>query len=114
VYGGANSLVMSLWSVNDDASAFLMEKFYEHLAAGMEKDVALRQAKLDYLQAAQGQDLACHPALWAAFVQLGNIQPIHLQSPQAAGSFLWWVGLGLLGLLAGGFVWLRKPSKREA
>jgi hypothetical protein len=94
---------MSLWSVNDDASAFLMERFYGHLAAGMEKDAALRQAKLDYLEAAQGQDLACHPALWAAFIQLGNTQPIYLQHPNKNERLFWLMGTTLLGL--GGVFW---------
>jgi hypothetical protein len=76
----------------------------------MEKDAALRQAKLDYLEAAQGQDLACHPALWAAFVQLGNIEPLGLKNTVFLGNQWLFYTLGFCVLLCVG-VWYARYQK---
>lgn len=43
---GARSTITTLWRVSDAASAELMQGFYQRLAGGMDKDEALRQAKL--------------------------------------------------------------------
>ena len=67
---GAASLVMSLWKVEDQADADLMKGFYAQLAEGASKSEALRQAKLAYLDSADG--LTAHPAFWAAFVSIGD------------------------------------------
>lgn len=69
-YAGARSLVVSLWSVNDQSTALLMEKFYAYLKQGMHKSEALRQAKLDLLQT---EDSAMsHPYYWAPFILIGS------------------------------------------
>src|SRR5260370_16313338 len=49
IYAGADSVVVSLWNVNDAATADLMRGFYENLKRGLPKDEALRQAKLKLL-----------------------------------------------------------------
>ena len=54
VYAGVPSLVVSLWSVDDEATARIMGLFYRHLQAGSSKKQALRRAKLDYLDASRG------------------------------------------------------------
>jgi tetratricopeptide (TPR) repeat protein len=43
---GAGTLVMSLWKVNDLATAFLMGRFYDNLLArGLDRDLALSEAQ---------------------------------------------------------------------
>lgn len=70
LYSGADSVVVSLWNVNDIATASLMKSFYKHLQQGLGKDEALRQAKLELLR---GQQPAWrHPYFWAPFVLVGN------------------------------------------
>jgi CHAT domain-containing protein len=69
LYAGAESVVVSLWNVNDIATAALMKAFYKNLRQGMSKDAALRQAKLRLLR---GQQPAWrHPYYWAPFVLVG-------------------------------------------
>ena len=72
LYAGADSVVVSLWNVNDIATASLMKAFYKNLQQGMNKDEALRQAKLELLR---GQQPAWrHPYYWAPFVLVGVAQ----------------------------------------
>ncbi|HYE75780.1 MAG TPA: CHAT domain-containing protein, partial [Blastocatellia bacterium] len=69
LYAGADSLLVSLWNVNDVATALLMKSFYANLQRGMSKSEALRQAKLELLS---NQKRAWrHPYFWAAFVLVG-------------------------------------------
>jgi len=63
---GAQSLVMSLWSVNDQSTAELMAAFYEKLRGGQDRAEALRQASA--LLRAKNDD----PFLWAPFVLIGR------------------------------------------
>lgn len=90
MYAGTPSLVVSLWQVNDHSTAVIMEAFYEHLSAGMSKDAALRQAKLDYIERSEG--LAAHPAFWSAFIQLGDSRPISLGRTLGFAPAIWAIG----------------------
>ncbi|MFY9822752.1 MAG: CHAT domain-containing protein [Thermoanaerobaculia bacterium] len=48
-YAGARSVMASLWSVNDQATAELMIRFYKHLRAGLPKDQALQAAQRELI-----------------------------------------------------------------
>lgn len=69
-YAGAESVSVSLWSVNDIATASLMKSFYKHLQQGKAKDEALREAKLELLKGPQRTWR--HPYYWAAFILVGG------------------------------------------
>lgn len=97
-YAGVPSTTMSLWSVNDASTSQLMQSFYQHLTKGKPKHVALRQAKLDYLD--NQESLAhLHPYYWAGFVHLGNYEAIELgnQIPYPIWGLGAMVFLGLIG-----------------
>ncbi len=64
---GVPSVVVSLWNVDDRATADLMTAFYNHLDSHPNTATALRQAILD--TQAQYPD---QPELWAAFALLGQ------------------------------------------
>jgi CHAT domain-containing protein len=69
IYAGARSVAVSLWNVNDTATADLMKRFYRGMNAGTPKDEALRQAKLDLLNGRQAAWR--HPYFWGSFVLVG-------------------------------------------
>lgn len=69
---GAQSVMMSLWKVPDEETRELMELFYRKWLAGMDKQLALRDAQLELRQRtirAWGRD---RPQLWGAFVLVGR------------------------------------------
>ena len=69
LYAGAARVAVSLWEVNDLATARLMESFYRRMKAGDRPAEALRQAKLEMLRA---EPTAWrHPYFWAPFVLVG-------------------------------------------
>ena len=63
---GAPSLVLSLWTVDDEAAASLMAHFYARWRAGASPAAALRDAQLRILPDQP------HPFFWAPFVLLGR------------------------------------------
>jgi CHAT domain-containing protein len=66
---GAKAVIASLWPADDTFTIALMKRMYQHLADGADKDIALRQAKLDLLQEFGDQ---AHPIYWAGFTLVGD------------------------------------------
>lgn len=63
---GAAAMVVSLWAVNDPATAKLMTAFYQKLRAGNSARAALRAAALEIKSQHE------HPYYWAPFVLIGH------------------------------------------
>lgn len=95
-YAGCPSLIMSLWRVPDQATSAIMVAFYAGLKEGQAKDVALREAKLQYLTSVQAPELA-HPYYWAGFIPSGDMSPIVRQ--QSYWEILLLVSLILAGII---------------
>jgi CHAT domain-containing protein len=70
LFAGARSVVVSLWNVNDAATAELMKAFYGNLKRGVGAAEALRLAKLGLANGAQRAWR--HPYFWAGFVFVGD------------------------------------------
>ncbi|WP_395849820.1 tetratricopeptide repeat protein [Cystobacter fuscus] len=70
VVAGAETVVMSLWKVRDDATPLLMDAYYRNLLAGQGRASALRQA-MRSLRATHP-----HPHHWAPFIALGSDDPL--------------------------------------
>jgi CHAT domain-containing protein/Tfp pilus assembly protein PilF len=69
MYAGAARVVVSLWNVNDRATADLMAKFYEKmLKQGERPAAALRAAQVEMWKQKQWQS----PYYWAAFTMQGE------------------------------------------
>lgn len=77
---GAQSLVLSLWDVDDDATRALMVSFYKNLQTGNSRAEALRAAKRSLLATPQW----AHPNYWAAFIGSGAWGPLAGMGPPAA------------------------------
>lgn len=69
---GAETQVMSLWSVDDAATSELMQSYYDHLLAGGGRSEAMRQAQLAMLRRPD----RAHPFYWASFIVSGNPAPL--------------------------------------
>lgn len=68
VVAGAETLLMSLWQVADEATKDLMTSYYSRLSKGEPRAEALRQAQLAMLKDAK----TAHPFFWAAFISSGE------------------------------------------
>jgi len=82
-YAGARSVLASLWRVEDEATAELMQLFYRHLRSGKAKDEALRAAQLELIRSplripdGRGgwtRRNAAAPYFWAALQLVGDGQ----------------------------------------
>jgi CHAT domain-containing protein len=66
IEAGSQSVVSTLWELEDHTTAHLMTAFYDHLGHREEKSAALRQAQLEMLNSGEP------PYYWAGFVLVGN------------------------------------------
>ena len=71
---GANSVVSSLWNVNDKSGTDIMTNFYKNLASGDSKSLALQKAKIDYINTSKLSQKS--PYYWASFILIGDPSPI--------------------------------------
>lgn len=106
-YAGSESMVTGLWKIDEKASTMLIEAFYKNLLQGMDKDEALRQAKLHYLQTARGRMLA--PQYWAGLVLMGDPSPVTVKEQNTASTW-WWIACGVLVAIAGFVLWKRNRA----
>ena len=67
---------MSLWKVPDRETSEIMIAFYKHLANGLPKDEALKEAKQDFLINNAAYPALQHPYYWSGFVLSGDPSPI--------------------------------------
>jgi CHAT domain-containing protein len=80
VVAGAETVVMSLWKVNDNATSQLMEDYYRNLLAGQGRGAALREA-MRALRLTHP-----HPHYWAPFIALGRDAPLRSVARNSPGS----------------------------
>ncbi|HEU0031801.1 MAG TPA: CHAT domain-containing protein [Kofleriaceae bacterium] len=73
VIAGAESLVMTLWQVDDLATRDLMAGYYKKLGAGKARSTALRDVQLEIL----ARDKYAHPYYWASFLPAGDNSPLN-------------------------------------
>ena len=106
-YAGCPNTITTLWKADDRSSARLTARLHHYLKQGWEKDEALRQAKLDYLNDPEVHPAQKTPYYWANFVFIGDPAPIY-------DNYRWWwlaVGL-LLVVLVGGLLRWRQEQRR--
>ena len=106
-YSGCPSLIMTLWTVEDLSGSTLMSSFYKYLSQSFPKDVALQQAKLEYIESADA--LKSHPYFWSGYVAIGDTKSLFRYS--MIHKILMLLGIALL---FGGIYFIAKPSVNKA
>lgn len=104
-YAGSESILTSLWEIDEESSTEIVHLFYENLADGMPKDEALQKAKLNYLETAVGRSTA--PQYWAGLVLIGDVAPIDFNSGVA---WWWYVLAGIVGVFLFFVIRKKKPN----
>jgi len=109
MYAGSQSTIASLWKVDDDATAELMENFYQALLQdGKTPAAALKTAK----ETMWRQRRWHQPFYWGAFVLQGEYQGHVKVRANRINSSLWIVVLVGIGyLMVGGFYLIRLMKK---
>ncbi len=92
---GSPQVVMSLWSVDDRATAQLMTHFYRGLGEERPPHEALRQAKLQLLDG--DNPVWAHPYYWAGWSAVGNGRAV--ANPRSLTPWLVLPGCALLTAL---------------
>jgi CHAT domain-containing protein len=70
---GARTVIMSLWSVDDEATRLWMRALYEgRLTRHLDTADSVREASLTVLKQRRAAGLSTHPFYWAAFVAAGD------------------------------------------
>ncbi|MEL6673277.1 MAG: CHAT domain-containing tetratricopeptide repeat protein [Bacteroidota bacterium] len=104
-HAGCENVLMSLWQIDDQATASIMEAFYRHLLDGLPQYEALRLAKLDYL----AQKRNVHPHFWAAFSLMGEGKELKIRKRSTFLGGGWTLLLGLVGFISL-WAWWRKKQ----
>ncbi|MGI8782340.1 MAG: CHAT domain-containing protein [Acidobacteriota bacterium] len=106
-YAGANSVMASLWSVNDASTAKWMATFYGQLRDGHNIDEAARAAKLSFMADSRLR----HPYYWAPFIVTGNAGvAVHVPRSNRLPAAVPWVLATLL--LPAAYIALRRIRNR--
>lgn len=110
-YIGVPSITATLWSVSDRSTQLIMSSYYEHLATGLQKDEALYNAKIDYLESQMEKQnrYAQAPFFWAPLITVGDNSPV----VESYSAKRWTYGLLLLMALLLGIIIMRKRKKRH-
>lgn len=104
--GGAHNILSSLWNASEASSMKITRTFLQNIANGISTDLALRRAKLDYLENATPSQ--AHPYYWANFIVLGEMDADGIAS---GTPYLWLIPVLILCAL-GIVVFLKIRRKR--
>jgi CHAT domain-containing protein len=109
MYAGASSVVASLWTIDDEATAELMRLFYSRmLVDGLPRAAALREAQLGMWKQKRWRA----PYYWAAFVLQGDYRPPAVEVARVGSSYVFaWAAGGALLLLGGLYAVKRRRGR---
>jgi CHAT domain-containing protein len=75
LYSGSQSVVMSMWEIEDRSGTEIVKMFYNELHKGKSKSRAFKKARTDYLR--EANQLKSHPYFWSSLVVYGDNSPVH-------------------------------------
>jgi CHAT domain-containing protein len=93
IYSGSQSVVMSMWEIEDRSGTEIVEMFYQNLKKGYSKSAALKKARIKYLK--NSDQLRSHPYFWSSLVVYGNDTPLYYSKSLIIGSILILLFLGV-------------------
>jgi CHAT domain-containing protein len=73
VLAGAETQVMTLWRIDDEATQHLMADYYARIGKGVGRSDALREVTLSLLS----NPKTANPKYWASFIVSGDPRPLH-------------------------------------
>ncbi|HED37778.1 MAG TPA: CHAT domain-containing protein [Ignavibacteria bacterium] len=106
-FAGSPSVIMSLWEIDDISTSTIMKGFYTGLKKGKQKDVALRDAKLAYLNRSNSKSAA--PVFWAGTVPIGNLEKLNFKNVSWFPGNLLFIFIAIL-LFVSVFYFVRKKN----
>ncbi|HET6992504.1 MAG TPA: CHAT domain-containing protein, partial [Bacteroidia bacterium] len=74
LYAGCPSTINTLWKADDHSTAEIIKLFYKYLEQGDNKSLALRKAKLEFIQK---NPLSRNPAYWSHIILTGDTQALY-------------------------------------
>ncbi|WP_299888116.1 CHAT domain-containing protein [uncultured Lacinutrix sp.] len=77
-FNGSQSVLASLWNVNEKAGNTILNQFYKEMQNGYSKSKALQLSKIKYLKNHQFSEVL--PFYWSAFTLTGSTNKVILQS----------------------------------
>ena len=105
LYSGSQSVIMSMWEIEDKSGTDIVEMFYKNLKKGYPKSVALKKARITFLNNAD--QLRSHPYFWSALVVYGNNSSLFYSNKL---KFTIIIVFSILSLSLGYYFWKRKYS----
>jgi CHAT domain-containing protein len=105
-YAGAGSTINSLWKADDEATCYIIRRFYIHLREGETKARSLQLAKIDYLKSDATEK---SPAYWAHLVLTGDSSPLYTKGFE----WKWLLLIVPLGAGGGAAVAVRRRGRKK-
>ena len=104
LYSGSQSVVMSMWEIDDKSGTDIIKSFYDNLKKGKSKSAALREARSHYLKKAS--QLKSHPYFWSSLVVYGDNSPVFY----SARKLIIWLSALVIALAGTAYFWYRRNS----
>lgn len=108
-YAGCQSVIMTLWAIDDNSSSELIKNFYKYFTTGRSKTEALRLAKLDFLE--HSSNIKTHPYFWAGYVNIGDSSPLYPKSNRSKILLIAGIIILILSIII--LIKIRKRKRRK-
>jgi len=92
-FSGTNTVISTLWNINDKTTQKIVHSFYTNLKNGQSKSKALHEAKLDYI--ANNEGSMASPFYWSSLILIGDANKITITS-----NFKWTLPILLLMVIS--------------
>jgi len=90
-YAGCPDIITSLWKAEDRTTSFITQRLHYYLEKRYSKDLALQQAKLDFLKSNEIDPRYKTPDYWAHLIYIGNYEE------DRGSKAWWWIALAIIG-----------------